>query len=233
MMKKTLLFVCALLALCLCANVYAETDTESQLALIASLPYLGVDTEIQPWNYVVTDLDRNGRLELITATLQGTGLYTYLNVWEVNEAGTALEPAELMWPEYDAAPDICVSTAVPVWEDKETGIIKLLFESFTRNGYAELYTFQDAVWYENGGMYKDILAYGSTICSDPETCEESYIDAAGNPISTDEYNNIGTTGFGTPATGTLTLNWQTLDPAVQPSVEDLRAALSLFDDSAE
>lgn len=230
-MKKTLLFVCALLALCLCANVYAETDTESQLALIASLPYLGVDTEIQPWNYVVTDLDRNGRLELITATLQGTGLYTYLNVWEVNKDGTALEPAELMWDEYDAAPDICVSTAVPVWEDKETGIIKLLFESFTRNGYAERYSSQRAVWYENGGMYEDILAYGSFICSDPENCESSYTDADNKPISADEYANIGITRFGGPETGTLTLNWQTLDPDVQPSVDNLRTALSLFDNA--
>lgn len=232
MMKKTMLFVCVLLALCLCANVYAETDTESQLALIASLPHLGVDTEIQPWNYVVTDLDRNGRLELITATLQGTGLYTYLNVWEVNEDGTALEPAELMWDEYDPAPDICVNAA-PVWEDQETGSMKLLFESFTRNGYAEKYSSQRAVWYENGGLYEEFLAYGSFICSDPDNCESTYTDADENPISADEYANIGETYFGAPETLTLTLNWQTLDPDVQPSVENLRAALSLFDDDAE
>ena len=131
----------------------------------------------------------------------------------------------------DAAPDICVSTAVPVWEDKETGIIKLLFESFTRNGYAERYSSQRAVWYENGGMYEDILAYGSFICSDPENCESSYTDADNKPISADEYANIGITRFGGPETGTLTLNWQTLDPDVQPSVDNLRTALSLFDNA--
>ena len=95
-MKKTLLFVCALLALCLSVNAFAEADVDSQLALMASLPNLGVDTTLNSWNYVVTDLDRNGRLELITATLQGTGLYTYLNAYEVSEDGSQLVPVELM-----------------------------------------------------------------------------------------------------------------------------------------
>ena len=36
--------------------------------------------------YTVTDLDHNGRLELIVATNEGTGQYTYMEVYEVNES---------------------------------------------------------------------------------------------------------------------------------------------------
>ena len=227
-MKKTLLFVCALLALCLCGNAFAEADIDAQLALMASLPNLGVDTTLNPWNYVVTDLDRNGRLELITATLQGTGLYTYLNAYEVSEDGSELVPVELMWGETDSAPDICIAS-VPAWEDAETGRMTIVVEDITRNGYAETYLSQRAVYYEDGKLYADTLASGSLICSDINTCEESYTAAAGNTIDGEEYAVIGSTTFGKPADQTLPLNWQMLDTDVPVSVADLRAALSLFE----
>ncbi len=227
-MKKTLLFVCALLALCLCGHAFAAADVDSQLELMAALPNLGVDTTLIPWNYVVTDLDRNGRLELITATLQGTGLYTYINIYEVSEDGTALVPAEVMWEEGDSLPDIGVNS-VPVWEDAETGRMTLVIEDYIRNGYAESYFTQYAVWYADGKLSGEPIASGSFICSDPDNCVETYADAAGNAISGEEYTNIGPAYFGVPETLTLALNWQTLDLESQPSVSDLRAALSLFE----
>ena len=43
------------------------------------------DLEYETWFSAITDLDHNGRLELLLASLQGSGLYTWVNVWEVNE----------------------------------------------------------------------------------------------------------------------------------------------------
>ena len=52
----------------------------SQLQLIAdnTAVWMG-DTELiaEPFFYAVTDLDQNGRLEIIQSSCQGTGLYTY------------------------------------------------------------------------------------------------------------------------------------------------------------
>ena len=51
----------------------------SQLQLIAdnTAVWMG-DTELiaEPFFYAVTDLDQNGRLEIIQSSCQGTGLYT-------------------------------------------------------------------------------------------------------------------------------------------------------------
>ena len=44
------------------------------------------DDTNKPYSYVVTDLDQNGRLEIIASTCQGTGIYTYSN-WCENSKG--------------------------------------------------------------------------------------------------------------------------------------------------
>ena len=33
------------------------------------------------WSYAVTDLNHNGRLELLAASVQGSGRYTYVSAW--------------------------------------------------------------------------------------------------------------------------------------------------------
>ncbi|MBQ9610887.1 MAG: hypothetical protein IJV15_15810 [Lachnospiraceae bacterium] len=40
--------------------------------------------------YTVTDLDHNGRLELIAAINQGSGLFTYADIYEINETNDGL-----------------------------------------------------------------------------------------------------------------------------------------------
>ena len=43
-----------------------------------------------PWFYTFTDLDHNGRLEVIAATTQGSGIFTYGRLWEVLPDGSGL-----------------------------------------------------------------------------------------------------------------------------------------------
>ena len=48
---------------------------------------LSTDEDIYaPYGYAITDLDQNGRLEIIASSCQGTGIYTYSNYYEVNES---------------------------------------------------------------------------------------------------------------------------------------------------
>ena len=42
------------------------------------------------WAYAVTDLDQNGRLELISTEMHGTGHYTTTAIWEINPSLTGL-----------------------------------------------------------------------------------------------------------------------------------------------
>ena len=52
------------------------------------------DNTYNPYGYAITDLDQNGRLEIIASSCQGTGLYTYSNYYEVNERLDGLNKIE-------------------------------------------------------------------------------------------------------------------------------------------
>ncbi|MBP5654550.1 MAG: hypothetical protein J6X33_03455 [Clostridiales bacterium] len=59
----------------------------------------------KPYLYAVTDLNNNGMLEVINCVVEGSGLYTYANIFEVTED---LELTEFAFPqsEQEGAPDI-------------------------------------------------------------------------------------------------------------------------------
>ncbi len=98
-------------------DIYASTPTPAptpapmpesdQRALIErSRNVWEPDLEYETWFFAITDLDHNGRLELLLASLQGSGLYTWVNVWEGNENYSGLT----VWLDYtvecEAWPDI-------------------------------------------------------------------------------------------------------------------------------
>ena len=51
--------------------------------------------------YAVTDLDHNGRYEIIVANMGGTGMYTYSRFWEINEQCSGLTECETDFLEGD------------------------------------------------------------------------------------------------------------------------------------
>ena len=53
-----------------------------------------LDSDYSQWFYTYADLNGNGRLEVIAATLQGSGLYTYANYYEVNSTYSGLDKLE-------------------------------------------------------------------------------------------------------------------------------------------
>lgn len=84
------------------AEVSQDTDLlsiENQLQTIAkyakkwrSMEYGGDPFETESMNYAVTDLDQNGRLEVIASSgLQGSGHFTYTNYFQVNPTGDGIK----------------------------------------------------------------------------------------------------------------------------------------------
>ena len=63
-----------------------------------------------PWFYTFTDLDHNGCLEVIAATTQGTGVFTYVNFWEVRPDGSGIENR---WPDHVISFVIVIFISVP------------------------------------------------------------------------------------------------------------------------
>ena len=48
-----------------------------------------------PWYYTFTDLDHNGQLEVLAASTQGTGIFTYARYYELQPDGTTKRAVKL------------------------------------------------------------------------------------------------------------------------------------------
>ena len=139
------------------------------------------------WSYTITDLDHNGRLEVITATLQGTGLFTWAEVWEVREDFSGLVKCEDGLGEGEAYPDI-ITEAVNCYYDAAEDVYYYLFDDLARSGMAENYTAKVMLCLRDGKVEL------TTVCSRYEQYEDpeadpliTYRDASGNEISQEAY----------------------------------------------
>ena len=211
-MKKSIFSFVLFFLLAVSTAVSAAPDVSDQLDLIAANANLWKqDVEFGLWGFTVTDLDHNGRLEIISASVQGTGFYTYINAYEVNENGdgfTELQgPSELRT---DSAPDIMVSTA-PVYFDKETGRYYYIFDDYIRNGMAENYQVKSAVSIADGKWEETALARKTTIYSDAEHYTITCTDASGAAITEEQYDAIARTVYGNLEPGEAEFDWQMTD----------------------
>lgn len=211
-MKKTFIFAVLFILMLSAAAGYAAPDLEQQFALIAGNADLWKqDVDFGMWGYAVTDLDHNGRLEIIAASVQGTGFYTYMNVFEVDEEGTGL--IDIYGPfqvQGKSAPDIMVS-AVPTYFDKESGRYYYIFEDYIRNGMAENYQNKRAVSIADGKWEEALLAEKATIYTDAEHYTITCTNSAGNPISEAQYDGIVETVYGNLEQSETCINWQMTD----------------------
>lgn len=88
------------------------------------------------YHYAVTDLDRNGRLEMLAMSTQGTGIFTYGTVYEVNQDFTGLEPCTYLGDDGCSLPEL-IMTSVPAGYDPASGTYHYVFQDNFRVGAAE------------------------------------------------------------------------------------------------
>ena len=207
-MKRIVYFMLIATLLCTAAAVCAAPEIDSQIELIAQNKDLWKqDIEFGTWGYTITDLDHNGRLEIISASVQGTGFYTYIFAYEVNEEGNGL--TELYDPEksnYDSAPDIMVST-IPVFHDEKENRYYYIFDDMVRSGMAEYYENKRAVSIVDGTWQETPLAYKTTIYTDAEHYSISCTDANQNPISEAQFSSIAESVFSNLEKDEVQFNW--------------------------
>ena len=211
-MKKILLTLTLFILLITAAAVSADIDYSDQIDLIAANASLWKqDVDFGRWGFTLTDLDHNGRLEIIAASVQGTGFYTYLNVFEVNEDHSAL--TELQGPSFlrtDSSPDVMVSS-VPLYHDKENDRYYYIFDDMIRNGMAEYYENKRAVSITDGKWEETFLASKSTLYADADHFTVTCTDGSGNTISEIQYDQIAQTVYGAFEPGKAEFNWQMTD----------------------
>ena len=103
-----------------------EPADARMLALFQTLPALQQPGETREWRYAVTDLDHNGRLELVAASQHQVDRSTTLKVWELNENSDALVECAVKLEEGESFPDI-LSENADTFRDPLTGDYSYLF----------------------------------------------------------------------------------------------------------
>ena len=140
-------------------------------------------------HYAVTDLDQNGRYEIIISGMGGTGLYTTSRIFEVNESLDGITECITDFLE-GSEPDLVEE----VWERylDENFLPHYVVEDITRNGMYGAFLATMELVMEEGKISTNFLAGKETIAG--ETQEDDYTviytDSQGNVISEEEYNNI-------------------------------------------
>ena len=181
------------------------------------------DTRYETWYYTTTDLDRNGRLEVLTASPQGSGLYTYVNCWEVNESFTGLVLCPDNTREGEAWPDI-IKDSVTCYRDPASGVYTCFCEDLLRDGMAHYWTGLDSFSLQNGQLRLRTLASKDEVYTDQNSSTVRYFDENGAEVTEATYNSTEQRFFAGQEKGTLTLSWTQL--AQQPAPTQETAAIA-------
>lgn len=170
---------------------------------------LYADNPATTFNYCITDLDQNGRLEMFTTV--GYSNVTEIKLYEVNEDLTGLTLVENV---SDSGSDADVNDLGDgtCYKDAATGRIYYMYmdersEQDETTGAVNKYTDKIALSLFEGKLYQECLATKGIIRTSDEA-EVVYTDGEGNVITEEEYNNITETQFGTMEKKMATMKWK-------------------------
>lgn len=151
-----------------------------------------------PMYLCLTDLDQNGRMELISAQLEGSGKYTYSDYKEVNENLDDLRICNWVNKELESEADIVMLKDIPVYYDLNNEVYYYIFNDIMKDGQHLYYENKRAVSLKNGKLSEQILAYKTSWYQENVSVSSPiavYKDADGNEISEREYITIADTVF--------------------------------------
>lgn len=185
-----------------------EDTIKKQIQLILDNMELWQRTgETEMYGYAVTDLDGNGRLEILSSSFGGTGFYTDTDIYEVNESLDGITLCEQKKQEGDSQADVMV-TSVPVYYDAMNSTYYFVFHDLTKNGAQEYYENDRALSLQNGRVQETFLRYKTTLYTN-SVQSVTYTNAEGNPISLEEYNGIADRVFAGMEKRQANLQWIT------------------------
>ncbi len=166
--------------------------TQKQLQLIAANKDLWrVLEEMDSWGYAVTDLNQNGRLEIISSECHGTGFYSTTRIFEVNEAGDALVKYADDFEEYDSQPDFLFAEEYQAFYID--GACHMIVEDMIKEGAAVYHYVTDEVSLKEGRIAYRALAQRTesyVLTGDDTERTTSFFDGENNSITEEEYNAL-------------------------------------------
>ncbi|MDO4332768.1 MAG: hypothetical protein Q4C58_08790 [Eubacteriales bacterium] len=140
--------------------------------------------------YAVYDLDRDGRLELITQATMGTGHYSENHFYQVNAAGDGIiEVPQTYYAEY-AEFEIGSWNSQQALIDEADGVVYYLASDYTRNGMAESYQTDGAFYMKDNHVYNMVYRSRYVLMNEDGVEQESFYDAEGNEIDEKSWEQL-------------------------------------------
>ena len=160
------------------------------------------------WYYTFTDLDHNGLLEVLSASTQGSGIFTYARFYEVLPDGSGIRnlyhaDVEIQVP--DDWPEIILET-IPCYYDKASDRYYYICTNSTRDGAAHAVSRIAALCLKDGAAEWEYLASMETQVTE-DGKQESWLDSSGNPITEEDYNKTADNRFAGMEQSELKLDW--------------------------
>lgn len=177
-----------------------------------------------PYLYAVTDLNNNGMLEVINCVVQGSGLYTTAEIYEVTED---FELAEYKFPESQGEgnldiPDIGVESLNYFVKGGEyiyvvTDVIRISASENMENTYAM--KFDQA----NKAISLELLGSRESKANKKGEMESKFFDKDNKEITEEDYYKLGMNTFAVDSEelGSATINWITQEQMQQDDFEVL------------
>lgn len=156
-------------------------DLFAQLTVIYENRADWYTADLEMGSYTVTDLDQNGKMEVLAAVCSGSGMYTYTDIWEVN--GDTLTKCTRLMDEYESQADTIVSETVAYAVD---GGWEYIFYDTVRMGVMGYNCDLRGVNLRDGTITETTYAsLGSMVDGEQEVVEASMAD--GTALTEDEF----------------------------------------------
>ena len=183
-------------------------SVEEQIALFVSNRDMWYPKEdyYVPYSYAVTDLDQNGRLEILVNVCMGTGFFSQNSAWEVNEAGDGISSCGEIFEDQTSQIDLGATT-VPVYLDAE-GTLYYIVSDYIREGWAYNVTLDFSMQLQEGQLVIRPLASAACEAYEDGTQIFTYRSGSGDEISQEEYEQMADTVFAEAKAMVATFGWQ-------------------------
>ncbi len=168
----------------------AVMSSEAQIELIVQEQERWLPEEewyYQPYSYAITDLNQNGRLELLVSICEGTGIYTMTDVYEVSKDGESLIRCDNSMGEGASQVDLIVGKA-PVYYNEKSGTYTYLFSDFMRSGWEWNGEEVRAISLDEGVLTEILIAGVSNEYDMEGNCTTTYYNAVGEDIDETAYH---------------------------------------------
>ena len=206
---KQIPFLCSLALLCVpltaCAQSESSVPADRQINVFSKFVSIWqVDAEEDWWAYAVTDLDRDGTLELLSTESHGTGHFTTSSVWRAdltNEkqkvlCAAASDAPEYMGPRFEPHYDEEGGTApVPVYYDQKDNAYHYILKSLVKDGMLHYYESENVMTMKDGEITTELIGSREIDCSEEGEETITYRDSGGNAITEEAYENAAAEHF--------------------------------------